>query len=576
MRAIKVEKVAELRGRGLEPFAYRYERTDLCDALQARYADLAPGVEVRLTTDDQPDDGETVETGFDALEQPVRVAGRVVAKRSFGKKLAFLTLRDQQGTVQLFCESRRFPKADGDTPAGQLAFSDVKTLVDVGDIVGAAGGIKRTDKGELSVTVRELQMLTKAIKPLPDKFHGLTDVEKRYRQRHLDMISNPDVVSTFVARSKVTSAIRSFLEGRGFLEMETPVLHGSAGGADARPFLTYHNALARDLTLRIATELHLKRLVVGGIERVFELGRVFRNEGTSTRHNPEFTSVECYQAFADYGDMMELTESMVLSCASALGAGDTLEYQGTSISLAAPFRRVSMNDLVIEATGIDFLGGGENGGAMKHAQAVSAALACEKCELFRGLIEGCPTTGHVLNTCFEELVESTLIQPTFVTDHPVEISPLAKPHRDFSDARVERFELFIYGRELANAFSELTDPIDQRNRLEEQVRNQTSLREAAESAALSRGGEKALAEWRENAEENYAVEVDEDFLDALEYGMPPTAGMGLGVDRLVMLLTDSASIRDVVAFPLLRQTASQREASGGESEEEEGDDEVSE
>ena len=553
VRAIKLEKVAELRSRGIEPFAYRYERTDTCAALQAAYADVPAGAEVPLATD-AGDDAPVAPDGFDALSGKIHVAGRVVAKRSFGKKLAFLTLRDQTGTVQLFCESRRFPTAE-DVPHGELGFADVKTLVDVGDVVGAAGGIKRTDKGELSVTVRELQMLTKSIKPLPDKFHGLTDVEKRYRQRHVDMIANPEVVSTFVARSKVTSAIRSFLEGRGYLEMETPVLHGSAGGADARPFLTYHNALERDLTLRIATELHLKRLVVGGVERVFELGRVFRNEGLSTRHNPEFTSVECYQAYADYHDMMDLTEGMVVACASALGVpeGGTLQYQGTDISLARPFRRASMNDLVREATDIDFLGGGANGGAMMRADAVEAALACEACAPFKGLIEGCPTTGHVLNTCFEELVEETLVQPTFVTDHPVEISPLAKPHREHSAARVERFELFVFGRELANAFSELTDAVEQRSRLEAQVENHARVREAAAATALATGGEKALAEWRENAEENYAVEVDDDFLDALEYGMPPCAGMGLGVDRLAMLLTDSASIRDVIPFPLLKE-----------------------
>ncbi|MGC1247603.1 MAG: lysine--tRNA ligase, partial [Spirulinaceae cyanobacterium] len=389
---------------------------------------------------------------------------------------------------------------------------------DVGDIIGVTGTIKRTEKGELSVYVREYTMLTKSLLPLPDKWHGLTDTEKRYRQRYVDLIVNPAVRETFRRRAKITAAIRRYLEKEGFLEVETPVLQGEAGGADARPFTTYHNTLEMELYLRIATELHLKRLIVGGFEKVFEMGRIFRNEGISTRHNPEFTSIELYQAYADYNDMMELTEDLICTVAQEVLGTLEISYQGTTVNLQKPWQRVTMQDLVKEKTGLDF---------SKFADFATAKIAAESSGI--EIPHDCQTLGKLLNEAFEQKVESTLVQPTFVMDFPVEISPLAKPHRS-QTGLVERFELYATGRELANSFSELTDPLDQRQRLEAQ---------AAKKAA---GDLEAQG-------------VDEDFLAALEYGMPPTGGLGIGIDRLVMLLTDAASIRDVIAFPLLKNTS---------------------
>ena len=420
------------------------------------------------------------------------------------------------------------------------SFKNFKSLVDAGDIVGVAGHLRRTDKGELSVVVKKLDVLTKAILPLPDKYHGLTDVESRYRKRYLDMIVTPGVADTLKARSLTVSTIRRELENMDFTEVETPVLESSAGGADARPFVTYHNTLERDFTLRIATELHLKRLVVGGLERVFEIGRIFRNEGISSRHNPEFTSIELYQAYADYNDMMDLTERLVRTASERVTGGLMVEYQGTELDFERDFRRVSMAELVEEALGLDmmaFIGSGDLEKAKEAALEALKALADGNTggiEDFRGVqhkVNEAPTVGHLLNELFEELVESTLIQPTFVMDHPVEISPLAKPSRKHAGL-VERFELFVAGRELANSFSELTDPVDQRARLEAQVLNHT--RKA------------------DDPEQDYDIKVDEDFLMAVETGMPPTGGMGMGIDRLVMLLTDSPSIRDVIAFPLMK------------------------
>ncbi|KAL1503896.1 hypothetical protein AB1Y20_012359 [Prymnesium parvum] len=498
--AARLGKAELLRQAGKRAFEYSYERTHTAAALGAQFAALAPG-----EVDDAAD---------------VAVCGRLLARRIFGK-LAFFTLQDSTGTVQLYLEKRRLAEA----------FKPFLAATDAGDIVGVRGSVKRTDKGELSVYAREVSVLTKAIRPLPDKWAGLTDVNKRYRQRHLDMIVNPQVRATFAARAKITSFIRRFLDEREFLEIETPSLHAVAGGAEAKPFETYHNALGLPLTLRIATELHLKRLIVGGFDRVYELGRIFRNEGISTRHNPEFTSIELYQAYCDYTAMMQLTEELIVGAAAEIGKGSVLEYQGQQVDLTTPWRRASMHELVREAMPdkFDFESLSDSADDLTKAREAAAAAGVPKAA------EGA-TVGNLLAMCFDHLVEETLVQPTFVTDYPIEISPLAKPHRE-KPGLTERFELFVVGRELANAFSELTDPIDQRRRFEAQ---------AAKKAA---GDEEACG-------------VDEDFLNALEVGMPPTGGLGIGIDRLVMLLTDSASIKDVIAFPLLRPEAARAEGEG--------------
>ncbi|XP_008222344.1 PREDICTED: lysine--tRNA ligase, chloroplastic/mitochondrial isoform X2 [Prunus mume] len=480
VRAIRLKKVEELRSKGLEPYAYGWERTHTANQLQDIYKHLA--------------DGEESKSEKDA----VSVAGRIVARRAFGK-LAFLTLRDDSGTIQLYCEKERLANDQ---------FDQLKALVDIGDIVGVSGSIKRTEKGELSVYVDSFAILTKSLLPLPDKYHGLTDVDKRYRQRYVDMIANPEVADVFRKRAKIVSEIRRAVESFGFIEVETPVLQGAAGGAEARPFVTYHNSLGRDLYLRIATELHLKRMLVGGFEKVYEIGRIFRNEGISTRHNPEFTTIE-----------------------------------GVEIHLERPWRRESMHNLVKESTGIDF---DELGNDLKVAKEVTLEnLGGDLDYKDKSSLQACTSIGHLLNEVFEIVVEPKLLQPTFVLDYPIEISPLAKPHRRIAGL-TERFELFICGRELANAFSELTDPTDQRGRLEEQVRQHNEKRAAAIS-----NSESAEDKGKEN-DESYEVTLDDDFLTALEYGMPPASGMGLGIDRLVMLLTNSASIRDVIAFPVLK------------------------
>tara|TARA_B100001939_G_C16934189_1_gene615263 strand:+ start:914 stop:2425 length:1512 start_codon:yes stop_codon:yes gene_type:complete len=490
LRDTRLEKAQALQELGQSPYALTFDPSHRMAALQQEHADLPNGEERDVT---------------------VSVAGRVMTRRVMGK-LAFFTLADETGTIQLFLEKACLEAQQ------EGWFKQITSLVDAGDWLGVTGILRRTDRGELSVKVSDWTMLSKALQPLPDKWHGLADVEKRYRQRYLDLVVSPQSRETFRRRALTVSGIRRWLDERQFLEIETPVLQSEAGGADARPFITHHNALDLPLFLRIATELHLKRLVVGGFERVYELGRIFRNEGVSTRHNPEFTSVEVYQAYADYNTMMDLTESMLASVTEQVCGGTRLTYQGTDVDLTPPWRRATMHELVQDATGLDFTAFGSRDQAA--AAMVEAGLEVP---------EKADSIGRLLNEAFEQRVETTLIQPTFVTDYPIEISPLARKHRS-KPGLVERFELFIVGRETANAFSELIDPVDQRQRLEAQ-------------------------QARKAAGDLEAQGLDEDFVQALEVGMPPTGGLGIGIDRLVMLLTDSPSIRDVIAFPLLRPEA---------------------
>jgi len=537
IRKLRIQKAEELRTAGREPYAYTFDRTHSAQELQDLHKDLGNGEQLN--------------------DISVSVAGRIMARRVMGK-LAFARLVDASGAIQLYVDKKTLDEQH------EGGFAEFKNLIDTGDIVGVEGGLRRTDKGELSIVVRKLDVLTKSLLPLPDKWHGLADVEARYRKRYLDMIVTPGVIDTFKARSKVVSTIRRYLEDTDFLEVETPVLENAAGGADARPFMTYHNTLRRDFTLRIATELHLKRLVVGGLEKVFEIGRIFRNEGMSTRHNPEFTSIELYQAYADYNDMMALTETLMREASQAVLGTTKVQYQEQELDFGQPFRRATMHALVFEATGVNFEafsssneGEGNGLGAAKEAAIKALQASPEDTRAEQDKIATAPSVGHVLNEVFEALVESTLQQPTFVLDHPVEISPLAKPHRARPNV-VERFELFVAGRELANSFSELTDPVDQRNRLEAQVAAHQRAIAAAAAAAATNGsnGTTSIIGTESGTEDDdetpYEVKLDEDFLTAIEYGMPPTGGMGMGIDRLVMLLTDSASIRDVIAFPLMK------------------------
>ncbi|MWV47542.1 lysine--tRNA ligase [Paenibacillus sp. HJL G12] len=484
MLKIRRGKLDELRSLGIDPFGKKYNRTHHAGDLIAKY------------------DGMTKEE-LDEQNAEVRVAGRIMAKRGMGKAI-FAHIQDLSGKIQIYVRQDSVPEA---------AFEAFR-LLDLGDIVGIHGMMFKTKTGETTIKASEVEVLSKSLYPLPDKYHGLKDVELRYRQRYVDLIINPEVQQTFIARSRIIQSMRRYLDSQGYLEVETPTLHAIAGGAAAKPFITHHNALDMQLYMRIAIELHLKRLIVGGLEKVYEIGRVYRNEGISTRHNPEFTMIELYEAYADYQDIMNLTESMIAHIAQEVLGTQVVNYQGQEVNLATGWRRVSMVDAVKEVKGVDF------GVHMTDAEA--HRLAKEH----HVKVEPHMTFGHILNAFFEEFVEETLIQPTFVTGHPVEISPLAKKNEQ--DPRfTDRFELFIVAREHANAFSELNDPIDQRQRFEAQIKE------------------------REQGNDE-AHEMDEDFLNALEYGMPPTGGLGIGVDRLVMLLTNSPSIRDVLLFPHMR------------------------
>lgn len=481
---VRRDKLDELRSLGVDPFGKKYERTHSAGDIIKQY------------------DGLTKEE-LEEKAVHVRIAGRIMAKRTMGKA-SFAHVQDLSGKIQIYVRK---------DSVSELDYS-VFDLLDLGDIVGISGEVFKTKTGETTIKVGELELLSKSLYPLPDKYHGLKDVELRYRQRYVDLIINPEVQQTFITRSRIIQSMRRYLDSLGYLEVETPTLHNIAGGAAARPFITHHNALDMQLYMRIAIELHLKRLIVGGLEKVYEIGRVYRNEGISTRHNPEFTMIELYEAYADYKDIMALTENLISHIAEEVLGTQVINYQGHEVNLKPQWRRVSMVDAVKEVTGVDF------GVQMTNEEA--HRLASEH----KVPVEPHMTFGHILNAFFEQFVEETLIQPTFVTGHPVEISPLAKKN-DHDPRFTDRFELFIVAREHANAFTELNDPIDQRQRFEGQ-----------------------LAEREQGNDE--AHEMDDDFIRALEYGMPPTGGLGIGVDRLIMLLTDAASIRDVLLFPHMR------------------------
>lgn len=478
---VRHEKLKAFVEKGVEPFGHRFEVTHHAEDIRAEFD--------KLQAEEESDN-------------KVKIAGRIMAIRGHGKA-SFGVLADRSGNIQIYF------KLD---VLGEEKYSQFK-LLDIGDIIGLSGKVFRTKRGELTVRVEDFDLLSKSLRPLPEKFHGLKDVEIRYRQRYLDLIMNPEVKNTFLKRTEIIKSMRKYLDDRNFVEVETPILSTIAGGAAARPFITHHNTLDTDLYLRIATELNLKRLIVGGFERVYEIGRIFRNEGMDNRHNPEFTSVEIYQAYADYNDLMDVTEGIVCAAAEKIFGTTKISYQGVEIELKNP-PRLSMNDAVKNKTGKDF-------------------LSCQTVEEARKMADEIGVTyeerfgiGGILNAAFDAKVEDDLIQPIFITHHPTEISPLAKKNHD--DPRVtDRFEFFVYGRELANGFTELNDPIDQKKRFEDQLK------------AREAGDEEAHV-------------MDTDFIRALEYGLPPTGGLGIGVDRLVMLLTDEPSIRDVLLFPTMK------------------------
>ena len=479
----RLDHLSSLRDRGIDPFPARVPETETIGPVLERHTDLAP----------------------EAMSgEHVTVAGRVTAMRKMGKA-SFFDLRDGTGRIQGHATFDRL---------GEQAYADLKGT-DIGDFLAISGEVFRTKRGELTVAVERFDFLSKAIRPLPEKWHGLKDVEQRHRHRSLDLIANDEVRSAFIVRSKMISGLRRTLDGLGFLEIETPTLQPQAGGAMARPFVCHHNALDVDLYMRIALELYLKRVLIGGIDRVYEIGKCFRNEGVSTEHNPEFTMLEVYQAYADYGTMMDLAEHLISDACAAVDLDDrVVSFRGHQIDLSTPFQRLPMSDAILETTGIDV--------TSMDPSAIDRKAQAQGIELPGG------SAGKKVEALFERFVEPTLIHPTFIVDYPIEISPLAKRKTD-DDRWVERFELFVAGGlEMANAFSELNDPIDQRERFEAQER----LRAAGDDEAQR---------------------VDEDFLFAMEHGMPPAGGMGIGIDRLAMLLTGFDSIRDVILFPTLRE-----------------------
>ena len=479
--ALRREKLVKLQEEGKDPFdVYKVERTH---------------------------SSQQVKDNFEELEgKEVTVAGRIMSKRGQGK-VVFSDIYDRDGKIQLFI------KID---EVGEEALKQYKTN-DLGDWVAATGEVFKTKTGEVSVKVKTVELISKSLKPLPEKWHGLKDPDLRYRQREVDIITNPEVKDTFIKRSQIISGIRTFLDSRGFLEVETPMLATIAGGASARPFITHHNTLDLDMFLRIAPELYLKRCIVAGFEKVYELGRTFRNEGMSVRHNPEFTMIELYQAFADYNDMMELTENMVAEVCKKVNGTTKVTYQGAEIDFMPPWRRITMVDAVKEYAGVDY--------NEFKSDADAQAVAKEKNLEFSKPLNTV-TKGEVLNALYEEFCEEHMIQPTFIIDYPVEISPLTKKKRG-NEMFTERFEGFVFGRELCNAYSELNDPIVQRERFAQQEKE----RELGDDEAYM---------------------IDEEFMSALETGMPPTGGLGIGIDRLIMFLTDSASIRDVILFPTMK------------------------
>ncbi|MBE5819636.1 MAG: lysine--tRNA ligase [Clostridiales bacterium] len=479
--AIRKEKLKELQSQGKDPFQItKYDRTHLSGEIKNNYEELE---------------------GKD-----VAVAGRIMAKRIMGKA-SFCTIQDAEGKIQSYVSINDL---------GEESYSLFKTY-DIGDIIGIKGFVFKTRTEEISVHAKEVVLLTKSLRPLPEKFHGLKDTELRYRQRYVDLIMNPEVKETFMIRSKIIKEIKNVLDNKGYVEVDTPILNTIAGGAAARPFITHHNTLDMDMYLRIANELYLKRLIVGGFDKVYELGRMFRNEGISIKHNPEFTNIELYAAYQDYNDMMDITEEIISTVAEKVLGTTKISYQGTPIDLTPGWKRIPMIDAIKEVTGLDF----NEINTDEEASEAARKIGVE--------IEGTLERGNVINLVFEEKVEDTLIQPTFIIDYPVEVSPLTK--RKPSDPRlVERFEVFIGGREYGNAYSELNDPIDQYERFLDQAKQK-----------------------EEGNEE--ANDMDDDFVRALEYGMPPTGGLGIGVDRLIMLLTDSASIRDVLLFPTMKPLA---------------------
>ena len=483
LRAERLRKLKELREEGVNPYPYSFKRSHRAAQLQDVYKDLAADTET---------------------EDVVTVCGRVMNERN---TWMFVDVYDESGKIQLFCHKSVLPEVD----LKRLR------LLDKGDFIGATGTIRRTKQGELSVKVTSFEVLCKSLQPLPDSWDGFKDVEARYRHRYVDLIMNPDVRETLRKRALIVRTMREFLDSHGYLEIETPVLQVEAGGADARPFVTHHNSLDIDLYMRIATELHLKRLIIGGFERVYEIGRIFRNEGISTKHNPEFTMMEMYCAYGDYNELMDFTEEMLKHIAMKVCGTTKLTYQGVEIDLGKPWRRVPMRDAIKEVTGFDV-------DTLTDLASAKKAAADMKIDA-----KDADSVGAVINLMFEEKVEATLIQPPFLIDYPVEISPLTKIHRS-KPGLVERFELFFVGREHGNGYSELSDPQDQRSRLEDQAKKRDAGNEEAQP-------------------------LDLDFILAMEYGMPPTMGIGIGIDRLAMLLTDSASIRDVIAFPTMKPSS---------------------